>query len=192
VEFKRISTERPTYHAENSFVPNSKDIPGNNHANKKEILVRLKRRGRLMYLRILRLDDPPERIAAGAAIGVLMGVLPTFGLGGVFALAIAFALKANKAAAVIASAVVNPLTAPFFWTASIVIGSLVTGNDSAEILARFKGEKFIIAAGETGLVYMAGNAILSIISTAGAYFLVRGSVKGYRARKAARRGNGPQ
>ncbi|MBI5885227.1 MAG: DUF2062 domain-containing protein [Deltaproteobacteria bacterium] len=166
---------------------NSNGIHANSHANRKDFFVRVKRRARLMYLRILRLDDPPERIARGAAIGVLMGVLPTFGLGGVLALAIAFVLKANKAAAVIASAVVNPLTAPFFWTTSIIIGSIITGNDSTEMLARFKGERFIIAAEQTGLVYMAGNAILGAISTACAYFLVRGAVKGHRARKAARR-----
>ena len=37
--------------------------------DKKHPFVRLKRKARLTYLRILRIDDPPERIARGAAIG---------------------------------------------------------------------------------------------------------------------------
>lgn len=161
--------------------------PENGKAGKTGFSVRIKRRAKLLYLRILRLDDPPERIAAGAAIGVLMGVLPTFGLGGFLAFAFAFVFKANKAAAVIASAVVNPLTSPFFWTASIVIGSLITGNDSATMLAKFKGEEFLTFAGEVSMVYMAGNALISIVFTAATYFLTKGVITRHRARKAAKR-----
>ncbi|OGQ59467.1 MAG: hypothetical protein A3J24_04325 [Deltaproteobacteria bacterium RIFCSPLOWO2_02_FULL_53_8] len=159
----------------------------NNRANKADFSVRIVRRAKLLYLRILRLDDPPERIAAGAAIGILMGVLPTFGIGGALALGLAFVFKANKAAAVIASAVVNPLTSPFFWTASIVIGSAITGNDSAAILAKFKGEEIFTAAAEVSLVYMAGNALMSVIFTAGTYFLTKKIIVRHRERKTAKR-----
>lgn len=162
-------------------------MPNNNKNGKRGALVRFKRRVRLLYLRILRLDDPPERIARGAAIGVLMGVLPTFGLGGILALALAFVLKANKAAAVIASAIVNPLTAPFFWTASIVIGGFVTRTDSAAILAKFKGENILTFAGQTAYVYMAGNVILSAFSTVAAYLLIKWAIATHRERKAAKR-----
>lgn len=157
----------------------------NGKAKKTDFLVKIKRRAKLLYLRILRLDDPPERIARGAAVGVLMGVLPTFGLGGLLAFAFAFVFKANKAAAVIASAVVNPLTAPFFWTASIVIGSAITGNDSATMLAKFKGEEFLTFAGEASTVYLAGNALISLTCTVGAYFTIKAVINRHRARKAA-------
>ncbi|TAN63593.1 DUF2062 domain-containing protein, partial [bacterium] len=56
---------------------------------KKPLPERLKRRAKLIYLKLLRLDDPPERIALGAAIGVLMGILPTFGIGGVLSIILA-------------------------------------------------------------------------------------------------------
>ena len=162
-------------------------MPNNNRNGKKGGLVRFKRRVRLLYLRIMRLDDPPERIARGAAIGVLMGVLPTFGLGGILALALAFVLKANKAAAVIASAIVNPLTAPFFWTASVVIGGFVTRTDSAAILAKFNGESLLTFAEQTAYVYMAGNVILAASSTTASYLLIKWAVATHRKRKAAKR-----
>ncbi len=84
----------------------------NSWNNKRHPLVRLKRWARLSYLRLLRMDDPPERIARGAAIGVLCGVLPTFGAGGVIALAVAFVFRANKVAAVLGSLIMNPIQNP--------------------------------------------------------------------------------
>ncbi|MBI5562041.1 MAG: DUF2062 domain-containing protein [Deltaproteobacteria bacterium] len=160
----------------------------NNGWSKRHPLVKLRRRARLLYLRILRLGDPPERIARGAAIGVAMGVLPTFGAGGVLALILAFVFRANKAAAVIASAIVNPLTAPFFWTASIIIGGLATGADSAAILAKWKGENLLAFAEEATVVYMAGNAIITIVLTVASYFLVKWAIVKHRERKAKERG----
>ena len=94
---------------------------GKNGVDKKHPFVRLKRKARLTYLKILRIDDPPERIARGAAIGVAMGVLPTFGLGTLFALAFAFVFRANKAASVLGSFIMNPVTTPFFWTANVQV-----------------------------------------------------------------------
>src|SRR3989304_3270052 len=106
--------------------------------DKKHPFVRLKRKARLTYLKILRIDDPPERIARGAAIGVAMGVLPTFGLGALFSLAAAFILKANKAAAVLGPFAANPLTSPFFWTLSVVVGGFIMREDYSTISRRVK------------------------------------------------------
>lgn len=164
--------------AENNHIRNN----GKNHP-----LNKIKRRARLAYLKILRLDDPPERIARGAAIGVLMGVLPTFGLGGLLSLSLAWALRGNKAAALIGSAIVNPLTAPLFWTASILTGSKILNRDSDAILAALKNENLIAAAGDAALVYIAGNAVLSAVFTAASYFLVKAAITGYRARKERKR-----
>ncbi|MBI5234847.1 MAG: DUF2062 domain-containing protein [Deltaproteobacteria bacterium] len=160
---------------------------GKRNNNKNHPLNKIKRRARLWYLKLLRLDDPPERIARGAAIGVLMGVLPTFGLGGLLSLAFAWALRGNKAAAIIGSAIVNPLTAPFFWTASILTGSVILGRDSDAVFATFKNEDLLNAAGEAALVYMAGNAVLSAVFTIASYFLVKTAITGYRARKERKR-----
>lgn len=155
--------------------------------NKNHPFVKVKRRLRLVYLKILRLDDPPERIARGAAIGVLMGILPTFGLGGVFAIAIAFVLKANKAAALLGSFIMNPITSPFFWTLSIVIGSVILRQDYTAMLAKFKGESLLKGAEWVYMVFLTGNVILAAVFTAASYYLVRNAIIKHRKNKAEKR-----
>ncbi len=155
--------------------------------NKSRPHVKVKRRIRLLYLKILRIDDPPERIARGASIGVLMGILPTFGLGGVFALALAFVLKANKAAALLGSFIMNPVTSPFFWTLSIVIGSVILRQDYSAMLSRFRGESLLKGAEWVYMVFLTGNVMLAAVFTAASYYLVKKMIIKHRKNKAEKR-----
>lgn len=159
----------------------------NNNNNKKHPFVQIKRRIRLTYLRILRIDDPPERISRGIAIGVLMGILPTFGLGGLMSFGIAFILKANKAAAILGSFIMNPLTSPFFWTLSIVLGSVIMREDSSTIMAKFHGENFWKGAGRTYLVFLVGNILVSAVFTAASYYISKKWIISHRKHKAAKK-----
>ncbi|MBI2413421.1 MAG: DUF2062 domain-containing protein [Deltaproteobacteria bacterium] len=160
---------------------------GRPYSNKRHPVERVRRWLKLWYYRILRIDDPPERIARGAAIGVLMGVLPTFGVGGFLAVGLAFLLKANKAAAVLGSFIVNPLTSPFFWTLSAVVGSFIMGEDSSTVMARIKHEGVLASTGWVGLVYMTGNVILSAVFTALSYYIVKAAVIRHRRKKEEKR-----
>lgn len=155
--------------------------------NKNQPHVKVKRRIRLIYLKILRIDDPPERIARGAAIGVLMGILPTFGLGGLFALALAFVLKANKAASVLGTFIMNPLTSPFFWTLSIVTGSVILRQDYNTMLSKFKGESLLKGAELVYMVFLTGNMILCVLFTAASYYLVKNTIIRHRKHTAEKR-----
>jgi uncharacterized protein (TIGR03546 family) len=158
-----------------------------NGVNKKHPFERFKRKARLTYLRILRIDDPPERIARGAAIGVAMGVLPTFGLGIILSIAFAFILRANKAASVLGSFIMNPVTSPFFWTASLLTGSLLTGNDYSTLYAKMKDNGFLTGAGEASLVFMAGNLVISAVTTLASYYIVRNAIVRHRFKKEEKR-----
>jgi len=158
-----------------------------NGVDKKHPFVKFKRKARLTYLRILRIDDPPERIARGAAIGVAMGVLPTFGLGIILSLAAAFILKANKAASVLGSFIMNPVTSPFFWTASLVTGSLLTGNDYTTIMGKVKENGFLTGAGEASVVFLAGNIVVTAGTTAASYYLVKNAIIRHRRKKEEKR-----
>lgn len=158
-----------------------------NGFDKKHPFVKLKRKARLTYLKILRIDDPPERIARGAAIGVFMGVFPTFGLGIVFSLAAAFILRANKAASVLGSFIMNPVTSPFFWTASLVVGSVLTGDDFSVIYAQMKDQGWVTGAGRATFDFMIGNLLISAVTTVASYYIVKKWVIGHRRRKEERR-----
>lgn len=158
-----------------------------NGVDKKHPFVRVRRRARLIYLRILRIDDPPERIARGAAIGVLMGILPTFGLGTFLSLAAAFVLKANKAAAVLGSFIMNPITSPAFWTLSMLLGSVLLGEDYSAYMEKIKQEGLLKGAGWAYAAFLLGNAIVSAVFTAASYYIVKGWVTGHRRRKDEKR-----
>lgn len=155
--------------------------------DKKHPFVRLKRKARLTYLKILRIDDPPERIARGAAIGVAMGVFPTFGLGILLSIAAAFILRANKAASVLGSFIMNPVTSPFFWTASLVAGSLLTGKDYSTLYANMTEHGLLSGAGEATLVFMAGNIIITAVTTLASYYLVKNAIIRHRINKEKKR-----
>lgn len=153
-------------------------------------LERIKRRFKLHYLKMLRLDDPPERIARGAAIGVFMGIFPTFGAGIVLAVAAAFVLKANKTASVIGSFIMNPLTSPFFWTLSAIIGAFIFNEDASKITAAIfnkNGEGVLWNLSRVSVIFVSGNLVISVAFTAATYFLVKKVVIGHRRRKEERR-----
>lgn len=155
--------------------------------DKKHPFVRFKRKARLTYLKILRIDDPPERIARGAAIGVAMGVLPTFGLGIILSLAAAFILRANKAASVLGSFIMNPVTSPFFWTGSIVVGSFLTGDDFSVIYAQMRENGWATGAGRATLDFLIGNLVVTAVTTIASYYVVRNWVIRHRRKKEEKR-----
>jgi len=158
-----------------------------NRRNNRPLPVRLKRAVRFYYLRLARIDDPPERIARGAAIGVLMGILPTFGLGALLAIIFSFVFKANKAAALIGSIIMNPLTQPFFIAASITLGSVLLGENSSTILAAFKEDGITGGITTASVVYVLGNSIISTAFALASYFSVKKTIIRHRAHKRARK-----
>lgn len=160
-----------------------------NLKNKKHPFIKFKRQAKLTYLKIMRIDDPPERIARGAAIGVCMGIFPTFGLGIILSIAFAFIFRANKAAAILGSFIMNPLTIPFFWSLSVIIGSLITGQDSSVIFEKFRGEGALKGAGWASVVFLIGNGIVTAVFTAASYYLVRKWIIRHRLKKAEKMGN---
>lgn len=147
----------------------------------------LKRRAKLTYLKILRIDDPPERIARGAAIGVAIGVLPTFGIGIIFSLAIAYALNANKAASVLGGLIMNPVTSPLFLAMSIFTGSFLMHEDYHAIYTKMMESGFLTGAGSASIVFLVGNIAVTVVTTVASYYIVRNSVIRHRRRKEERR-----
>lgn len=138
-------------------------------------------------MKALRLNDPPEKIARGAAIGVFMGIFPTFGAGIILALAAASLMRVNRAAAALGSLVMNPFTAPFFWALSVFIGSVLMGEDSRRILEKVRNEGLFRGFGRAYLVFTVGNVIVSGVFAAGTYIFTRWAVTRYRRLRAAKK-----
>lgn len=130
---------------------------------------------RLQYIKLVRLNDTPEKIARGLALGVVIGIFPTFGLGVILALFLAGPLKVNKVAAVLGTLVMNPWTSPIFWALSYLVGSVVVGNNLHEIAANLKeltANKDIIGkvvGREVLFPYIVGNVIVTAAAAAVSY-----------------------
>lgn len=80
---------------------------------------------KVVYLKLFRINDTPQKIALGLGLGVFFGVLP--GTGPIAAIFFAVVLRVNRAAALLGSALTNTwLSIPVFIV-SLRAGSLVTG-----------------------------------------------------------------
>ncbi|OGF48233.1 MAG: hypothetical protein A2231_04310 [Candidatus Firestonebacteria bacterium RIFOXYA2_FULL_40_8] len=140
----------------------------------------MKRIIRFIYLRIVRANDSPPRVAAGVAIGVFLGIFPTFGLGLVLAYILAVIFRINKAAAVAGSLIMNPLTTPFFWTLSAILGGTLIGAERDFILEELKSGRIFKAIGPAFYAYMLGNIIISAVFAVVSYFVTLEIIKRHK------------
>ncbi len=85
------------------------------------------RQFKLNLIRLLRLQDSPERIARGMALGLFIGMTPTFGFQMALAFFAAMLLTENKLAALIGVWVTNPITAPFIYGLEYETGRILLG-----------------------------------------------------------------
>jgi uncharacterized protein (DUF2062 family) len=118
------------------------------------------------------MNDTPGRIAGGVAVGVLTGVAPTFGLGGIAAVGIAALFRLNIAAALLGAVTGAP---PFIfaaWIASSYLGALLLGLDYEKLHALVREGRIAEASWSAVAAYALGNLILTAFLTALAFIVV--------------------
>ncbi len=86
---------------------------------------------RLIYLKIFKIDDTPQKIALGLGVGVFLGILP--GTGPIAAVISASVLRINKASALLGSLLVNTWINIVTFVFAIKIGSAIIGTNWQEI-----------------------------------------------------------
>ena len=84
---------------------------------------------KLNILRIIRLRGTPEEIAKGFALGITIGMTPTFGVQMPIAFFFAWVFRENKLAAILGVWITNPLTAPLIYASEYKVGRLLLGMD---------------------------------------------------------------
>lgn len=138
-----------------------------------------------VWHRMAQIDDTPERIAKGVAVGVFLGIAPTPYIGTFIAAGLAAILHYNMAAAVFASA--SALLSPLVWVASSWLGGLMLGIDWHILLEQVRSGAWLNLGTEVLLAYAAGNVVLSIIGTLSAYFIALRAVEWRRSRRGGSR-----
>jgi len=176
-----------------------------------KILLRLRPVLRFIKYRILHIDDSPERIARGLAVGVFIGYLPVFGFQMMLAWTTATLLKANKVVAVLGVWVSNAATAVFVYYPSYRLGRWLLGiraqkpeiapqqlEDLFEetvslyrLLTEFHTSAFwkdvSAAAMNIGLEILIGGVIIGAVMSRLTYWGVYRLVLYYRRRKQAKK-----
>ena len=130
--------------------------------------------------KLVRVDDSPQKIARGVAIGVFWGILPTFGLAILFSLPTAVLLRANKLSAILGTFVANPFTAPFIYAFEYKIGELILRNTPLPFSWSLFRLEHLLNIGRSLLV---GSFLLATGMTLLTYFLTFGIALGYRKKR---------
>ena len=89
---------------------------------KKNSLLRLVK---LIYIKLFRINDSPQKIAQGFGLGVFLGILP--GTGPIAALFLAVLLKVNRISALLGSLLTNTWLSVLTFLLSIKLGSAIMG-----------------------------------------------------------------
>jgi len=92
---------------------------------KKQIHNKIIRLAKYLFLKLVRLNDSPQKVAMGFGIGAFLGILP--GTGPLAALLLAAFLKINKAAAFLGSLLTNTWLSVVTIMLSVKIGSSIMG-----------------------------------------------------------------
>lgn len=94
-------------------------------------LQRLKRLIAVLYIKLVRTNDTPQKIALGFGLGVFSGILP--GTGPIAAVFLASLAKANRATALLGSLATNTWLSFVTFLISMKIGSIIIGANWQDI-----------------------------------------------------------
>lgn len=156
---------------------------------------------------MLHADDTPHRIALGVAIAMFVAFTPTIGLQMVLAVAIAAALRANKAVCIPIVWVTNPFTAVPIYSFCWMIGArlLNVGNganihavvERMSAVATIPGWSHLVQWSfwssvlslllELSTELWLGCGIVGLVSGGVLYVLTRWGLTTYRRRRAGRK-----
>ncbi len=78
---------------------------------------------KLIYIKIFRINDTPQKIALGLGLGVFSGIMP--GMGPLVAMFLAFILRSNRASALLGSILTNTWLSFLTFFLALKTGSLI-------------------------------------------------------------------
>jgi uncharacterized protein (DUF2062 family) len=104
-----------------------------NRAKKRKIINKIFRFSKFIYIKLFRINDSPQKIALGFALGVFLGVMP--GTGPTDTLLLALLFRLNRASALLGCFLTNTWTTILTFLLAIKAGSYIMGLDWHSIYA---------------------------------------------------------
>lgn len=129
------------------------------------------RQFKLNLIRLLRLKDSPEQIARGMALGLFVGMTPTFGIQMGLVLFFAIFLRENKLSALLGVWVTNPLSAPFIYGLEYELGRHLLGLPLASIKLHFNYQFLQHLGWQVLLPLCLGSLIFALLAAFLGYFV---------------------
>ncbi len=140
---------------------------------------------RYHWLKLRRLQDSPQQIAWGMALGVYIGVTPTIPFHTIMALTLAPLLRVSPVAAFLGIQIGNPLLVPAIYLASYKVGEYLLYHGAALTLPEtYTVKNMLWLLWQGGLALQVGGLIIAAPPAIIAYFLSLWAVQRYRRRKA--------
>jgi uncharacterized protein len=147
----------------------------------------LRRVLRYHWLKFLRLQEDPRKIAGGMALGVFIAFTPTIPFHMVGALALAALLRVSPVTAFLGIQICNPLTIPAIYLAAYKVGQYLLHRGKPLVFPEsFSFEAWMGVLWQGGVALQVGGAVLAIPPAIASYFLTLWIVQRYRRRKAAK------
>ncbi|MBQ1428097.1 MAG: DUF2062 domain-containing protein [Kiritimatiellae bacterium] len=141
---------------------------------------------RLLRSKMVREEMPPNRIAAGWAIGMFAGCSIPFGFQLVVSIPLAIITKTSKVGATVATFVTNPVTIFFIYPAQTWAVHRVLFGSSPNLPSEWTWETVRALAGRTIASFFIGGLVLAALLTPPTYFLVKRTVVAHRERRRLR------
>ena len=147
----------------------------------------LRRVLRYHWLKFLRLQDDPRKLAWGMALGVFIAFTPTIPFHMVGALTLAALLRVSPVTAFLGIQICNPLTIPAIYLAAYKVGQFLLYRGKPLVFPEtFSFEAWMGVLWQGGVALQVGGVILAIPPAIVSYFLTLWIVQRYRRRKAAK------
>jgi len=148
-----------------------------------------KRTLRYHWLKFLRLQDDPRKLAWGMALGIFIGITPTVPFHFVSVLFLAPLLRISPVTAVLGIQICNPLTLAPFYLAAYKVGHFFLHRGAPLRLPEtYTLDNLMEVLWRGGLALQVGGVIIALPPAVASYFLTLWIIKRYRrlkARKAA-------
>jgi hypothetical protein len=148
----------------------------------------------------VRLRASPHEIALGCAAGAFVSITPLLGVQTILAVMLATLLRASIPAAVLGTFVGNPLSWPFIWASTYVMGLHIVGLDGVFDPAAFERSVLVLWAAvlerspqvldaTAALLWpllwpmLAGSIPIGLLTGAVVYYISRNLVRAWRLRR---------
>lgn len=149
--------------------------------------------------RLMRLHASPHEIALGCALGAFVSITPLLGVQTFLAVLFSLLLRANVPAAIVGTFVGNPLSWPFIWVSTYVMGLQMVGLEgSFDPAAVHRNIELLWSAlldpsprllDATASLFwpllwpmLAGSVPIGLLTGAIVYYISRNAVRGWRLR----------